>query len=172
MFGAVAFTSISDSPLGICLSPLLLLLSLAAAFPIYFLKPCPLLICSSYLPLTWEKDAKGWSGGEFISSSLNKISEFHSAQVLESILLLYKKLWACFKTVSYSPTVTPSPHPTPEPSRHLSSSLPWEPVGFLEGKLIRVWPSWCPHSQLVTLSLQKFVKNDHLSLLSGLWSYR
>lgn len=115
MFGAVAFTSVSDSPLGICLSPLLLLLSLDAAFPIYSLKPCPLLICSSCLPLIWEKDARGWSGGEFISLSLNKISEFHSAQVLESILLLYKKLWACFKMVFYSPTVTPSPHPTPEP---------------------------------------------------------
>ena len=123
----------------IWLFPLPPFFPLAAALSVCILEAHPLLICPpTHSSHHMRKDGcRKLVRGEFISSSLDVISESHSGQVLslKGKILLHKKLWTHFKTVYIPPPPPPLAHchllssPLPEPPGYLSPSLLWDPGG-------------------------------------------
>lgn len=140
--------------------PVPLLFSLTAAFPIYFLRLYPLLICFTHSSRHMRKEGcKRLKWGTIYPLTEIRFQNCILATffLLESTLLFYRKLWTYFQIIPMPPLPPPFIHLPPKPLGHISPSLPWELTGVLMGKPPKLWPPG--FSQLLTPSLQQFVRS-------------
>lgn len=117
--------------------PVPLLFALTAAFPVYFLRLYPLLICFTHSSSPMKKEGcrrLKWGTIYPLTGIRFQNCILATFFLLERTLLFYRKRCTYFQIILMPPLPSPFIHSLPKPPGHLSPSSPWEPTGVLTGK--------------------------------------